>query len=58
VSCAKSAIVSGPGLTGLPDFSWYNTPKWEKYVHQTTKNYIKWSYIKYAKITQKYTEWT
>jgi hypothetical protein len=27
---------------GLPEFSWYNVPKWEE-IYQTTINYIKWS---------------
>jgi hypothetical protein len=26
---------------GLPDFTWYNTPKWEKYTKMATK-YTKW----------------
>jgi hypothetical protein len=32
--------LSGPFLTGLPDFSWYNVPKREK-IYQTTTKYTK-----------------
>jgi hypothetical protein len=27
---------------GLPEFSWYNTPKWEKYTKYVTIKYTKW----------------
>jgi hypothetical protein len=28
-------------LSGLPDISWYNIPKWEEYTRMATK-YTKW----------------
>jgi protoporphyrinogen oxidase len=28
--------------SGLPDFSWYNIPKWEK-IYQITIKYTKWT---------------
>jgi hypothetical protein len=27
---------------GLPDFSWYNLPKWGKYTYETTTKCTKW----------------
>jgi hypothetical protein len=36
----KKSKIKVPGngsSTGLPDFSWYETPKWEKYTKMTTR---------------------
>jgi hypothetical protein len=39
---------------GLPDFSWYNVPKREKYVYQNGKN----MYTKTGKLDQKAIKYT